>query len=56
MSVPQSDTAGMAVIPNNIQSVGWSLMATYTLPFEVASMLLLIALIGAIVLVRKEED
>ena len=56
MSVPPSDTAGMNVIPSNTQSVGWSLMATFTLPFEVASMLLLIALIGAIVLVRKEED
>jgi NADH-quinone oxidoreductase subunit J len=56
MSVGTSDSAGRSVIPNNTQSVGWSLMATYTLPFEVASMLLLMALIGAIVLVRKEDD
>lgn len=56
MSIPPSPERGRVVIASNVQSVGWSLMATYTLPFEVASMLLLMALIGAIVLVRKEDE
>ena len=36
-------------------SVGTSLFTTFVLPFEVVSFLLLAALIGAIVLARKEE-
>lgn len=43
------------VLANNTQSIGWSLMATYVLPFEVASVLLLMAMLGAIILVRKED-
>lgn len=39
---------------SNTASVGWSLMATYVLPFEVASVLLLMAMLGAIILVRKD--
>ena len=53
MSIPPSEAVGQAVLPNNTQSVGWSLMATFTLPFEVASVLLLMAMLGAIILVRK---
>jgi NADH-quinone oxidoreductase subunit J len=33
--------------------VGWLLYTDYLVPFEVASMLLLAAMIGAIVLARK---
>ena len=54
MSFPQQTAAGFYVIESNTQSIGWSLMATYTLPFEVASVLLLMAMLGAIVLVRKD--
>ncbi|MCB1186390.1 NADH-quinone oxidoreductase subunit J [bacterium] len=43
-----------AVLTSNTQAIGWSLMATYTLPFEVASVLLLMAMLGAIILVRKD--
>ena len=39
---------------SNTQQIGWSLMGTYSLPFEVASIMLLMAMLGAIVLVRKE--
>lgn len=39
---------------SNAASVGWSLMATFALPFEVASVLLLMAMLGAIILVRKD--
>ena len=38
------------------QSVGMSLFVTYLLPFEITSVLILIAILGAIVLARKEID
>jgi len=37
-------------------SVGRALFSTYLLPFEVTSVLILIAILGAIVLARKEMD
>lgn len=42
------------VLGSNTASIGWSLMATFALPFEVASVLLLMAMLGAIILVRKD--
>ena len=38
------------------QQVGYALFTDYLLPFEVTSVLILIAIIGAIVLARKEMD
>ena len=38
------------------QSVGYALFTDYLLPFEVTSVLILIAIVGAIVLARKEID
>jgi NADH-quinone oxidoreductase subunit J len=38
------------------QEIGRSLFTTYLLPFEVTSVLILIAIVGAIVLARKEID
>ncbi|MCW3783848.1 NADH-quinone oxidoreductase subunit J [Defluviimonas salinarum] len=40
----------------NIRELGTTLFADYLLPFEVASVILLVALVGAIVLARKEAD
>lgn len=40
---------------NNVKDVGKALFTQYLLPFEVASVILLIAMIGAIVLGRKED-
>ncbi len=37
-------------------AVGRALFTTYLLPFEVTSLLILIAILGAIVLARKEID
>jgi NADH-quinone oxidoreductase subunit J len=54
MSFPPQPLMGFNALPDNTQGLGWSLMATYTLPFTVASVLLLMAMMGAIVLVRKE--
>ena len=38
----------------NVEQVGWLLYTTYLVPFEVASMLLLVAMIGAIILAKRE--
>ena len=39
----------------NLRTLGEALFTQYLLPFEVTSVLLLVAMIGAIVLVRKEK-
>ncbi len=41
---------------DNVTIMGWSLMATYTLPFEIASILLLMALISGVILAHRKED
>lgn len=44
-------------IPENTTAVlGKLFLTTYVLPFEIASVFLLVALIGAIVLAKKEKD
>jgi NADH-quinone oxidoreductase subunit J len=40
----------------NTEAVGWSLYRDYLLPFEVVSIVLLVAMIGAIVMGRKEAE
>ena len=41
-------------VTGNVEQVGWLLYTTYLVPFEVASMLLLVAMIGAIILAKRE--
>ena len=43
-----------AWVGGTAQEIGVLLFTTYLLPFEVTSVLILIALVGAIVLARKE--
>jgi NADH-quinone oxidoreductase subunit J len=50
---PIAPGAGMPV-SGNTEEVGWLLYTSYLIPFEVASMLLLVAMIGAIVLAKRE--
>jgi NADH-quinone oxidoreductase subunit J len=38
----------------NTEQVGWLLYTSYLIPFEIASMLLLVAMIGAIVLAKRD--
>jgi NADH-quinone oxidoreductase subunit J len=38
----------------NTEQVGWLLYTDYLIPFEVASMLLLVAMVGAIILAKRE--
>lgn len=48
---------GEVTLPeNNIMSLGKLLMTDFVLPFEVVSVLLLAALIGAVVLARRESS
>ena len=41
-------------VSGNTEQVGWLLYTGYLIPFEIASMLLLVAMIGAIVLAKRE--
>jgi NADH-quinone oxidoreductase subunit J len=53
---PAAPTAAVAIVPagGNTEQVGWLLYTNYLIPFEIASMLLLVAMIGAIVLAKRE--
>ena len=42
-------------VTGNTEQVGWLLYTSYLIPFEIASMLLLVAMIGAIVLANGRE-
>ena len=48
--------APLAAMPvsGNTEEVGWLLYTNYLIPFEIASMLLLVAMIGAILLAKRE--
>jgi NADH-quinone oxidoreductase subunit J len=53
--VAAASAAGAAVpVTGNTEQVGWLLYTSYLIPFEIASMLLLVAMIGAIVLAKRE--
>jgi NADH-quinone oxidoreductase subunit J len=45
----------VAATGGNVQALGQTLYTQFLLPFEIASLILLLAVIGAIVLARKEE-
>jgi NADH-quinone oxidoreductase subunit J len=53
---PPLAAGATAVMPvtGNTEQVGWLLYTSYLIPFEIASMLLLVAMIGAIVLAKRE--
>jgi NADH-quinone oxidoreductase subunit J len=42
------------VAAGNTEQIGWLLYTSYLIPFEIASILLLVAMIGAIVLAKRE--
>ncbi|WP_461832527.1 NADH-quinone oxidoreductase subunit J family protein [Aquifex sp.] len=45
----------VGVVKDNVKEIGKILFTSYLFPFEVASVILLVAMIGAILLGRKEE-
>lgn len=49
-----ADTASTTVIDNTIVEIGKHFFSDFLLPFEVASVLLLMAMVGAIVLARRD--
>jgi NADH-quinone oxidoreductase subunit J len=52
---PALPAPAMAIpVTGNTEQVGWLLYTSYLIPFEIASMLLLVAMIGAIVLAKRE--
>ena len=53
---PSASRPAAAALPvsGNTEQVGWLLYTSYLIPFEIASMLLLVAMIGAIVLAKRE--
>jgi NADH-quinone oxidoreductase subunit J len=55
-SAARPPVAPSAAIPvsGNTEQVGWLLYTNYLIPFEIASMLLLVAMIGAIILAKRE--
>lgn len=55
MNIFGTNTATM-LHENNTEQIGMLLYSKYIIPFELISVLLLAALIGAIVLARKEEE
>jgi len=53
--VVSAATADAAMpVSGNTEQVGWLLYTSYLIPFEIASMLLLVAMIGAILLAKRE--
>jgi NADH-quinone oxidoreductase subunit J len=48
-------TTQVAQVGGNVQALGQTLYTQFLFPFEVASLILLLAVLGAIVLARKEE-
>ena len=57
MARPAESVAGPSMLREgggNLQTIGLSLFTDYLLPFEIASILLLVAMIGAIVLPRQK--
>ncbi len=53
---PSASRPAAAALPvsGNTEEVGWLLYTSYLIPFEIASILLLVAMIGAIVLAKRE--
>jgi NADH-quinone oxidoreductase subunit J len=49
-----ASTATRALQPGQAENVAMALFTNYLIPFEVASMLLLVAMVGAIILAKKE--
>ena len=49
-----SNADGRTIPPDNTLAIGERLYSTYLFPFEVASLVLLVAMIGAIVLAKRE--
>jgi NADH-quinone oxidoreductase subunit J len=52
--LPAAPPTAAAQVAGNSEQVGTALYTTYLLPFEIASILLLVAIVGAVVLAKKK--
>jgi NADH-quinone oxidoreductase subunit J len=55
-SVQWSDKAADFTKQNNVKEIGIQMFNNYVIPFEEVSVLLLVALVGAIILAKKEAE
>ena len=55
LTLPADLSAGLDVAANNAQAVSRGLFSGWLLPFEILSVILLVALVGAIVLAKSER-
>jgi NADH-quinone oxidoreductase subunit J len=53
-TAPLPAGSGTPAVGGNVERVGWALYVDYLIPFEVASVLLLLAMVGAIILAKRE--
>ena len=53
VAAPDPGSPGMAKAVGNTESIGEVLYSTYLFPFEIASLILLVAMIGAVILSKK---
>ncbi len=56
MSTPWPDASAEPLAENNIKELGLALFNKYVIPFELAAILLLVALVGAVVLAKREVE
>lgn len=54
--IQQAEAEGQIIESSTIQTIGVQLMTDYVLPFEVAGILLLVALIGAAFIAKRQLD
>ena len=52
--VPATADKSLESAHNNIQAIGTALLSSYVLPFEIIGLLLFTALVGAVLIARKE--
>jgi len=53
---PASAPAPAAAAPHSVRELGAALMTGYAIPFEMASVVLLVAIVGAVVLAKKKLE
>jgi NADH:ubiquinone oxidoreductase subunit 6 (subunit J) len=53
---PVADAAALGTPSTSLSQLGQDLVGPYMIPFEVASVLLLVALVGAVILAREAES
>lgn len=55
-AIPATGTAAPAEILGTVESIGTQMFTSYLLPFEATSVLILMAIVGAMLLARREKE